>query len=436
MADSLILIITVKLLKIYFLLFRSLSSSEIELLKDEFLLGPQEPESRILSHHETIPEVKSQEISKELPVVHRQVTHDGTFHPDPNKPDYIENVLMEQSSFYNDDKDTKIEVHRVKTTRDITRVETKVTTLPKPPPSFIIPRSRSTSPAPTAMTKTKQTKPVLKSMSLESSHSHRLSAPLTGASSRSSSADSSPVGTYNFIPSPNGSGIFSAGGMQSGSLDRLSPNAARRKFLESKPSTSESFMSWPERRKREVNPNRNSRSLTGSTELFISESGDECNGNGKLRNSVSMDDGAITIVPSDKSSMDTKRSRSAENTAKHSGLRDIFTAMKKRLKPKIKRSQSAREHDKVHRLQAVKENEKTEKGDISSNVNKSETEETKEDSVCQEDSHVTQEQLTPILIPDEKQTVEAKNDGAESTERKGRADKKGKKVNNTLSPTG
>ncbi|XP_045180255.2 golgin subfamily B member 1-like [Mercenaria mercenaria] len=386
---------------------RSLSSSEIELLKDEFLLGPQEPGSRIISHHETIPEVKSQDISQELPVIHRQITHDGTINSDHGKPDYIENILMEQSSFFNDDKDSRIEVHRVKTTRDVTRVETKVTSLPKPPPSFIIPRSRSTSPAPTTLSKTKQTKPVLKSMSLESSHSHRLSAPVNGVSSRSSSADSSPVGTYSFIPSQNGYGLY-GNGLQTGSLDRLSPNTARKKFFESQPSTSASFMSWPERRKRELNPNRNSRSLTGSTELFISENGDEINGNGRLRNSVSMDDGAINIQSSANSVVDSKRSRSAENTSKHSGLRDMFNAMKKRLKPKIKRSQSAREHDKVHRLQAVKETENVEKSACAPDSSEKEVAESKEVSAGQEISHVTQEQLTPILIPDDNETAQKK----------------------------
>lgn len=38
-------------------LIRSLSSSEIELLKDEFLLGPQEPRTTF-NYHEAKPEVK------------------------------------------------------------------------------------------------------------------------------------------------------------------------------------------------------------------------------------------------------------------------------------------------------------------------------------------------------------------------------------------
>lgn len=401
------------------------------------MLGPQESGPRIISHHETIPEVKSQDISQELPVVHRQQTHDGTMNSDYGKPDLIENVLMEQSSFYNDDKDTRIEVHRIKTTRDVTRVETKITSLPKPPPSFIIPRSRSTSPAPTSLSKSKHTtKPVLKSMSLESSHSHRLSAPVNGASSRSSSADSSPVGTYSFIPSQNGYGLYGNGALQSGSLDRLSPNTARKRFFESQqPSTSECFMSWPERRKRELNPNRNSRSLTGSTELFISESGDDLSGNGRLRNSVSMDDGVITVQTSDDPVANSKRSRSAENTSKHSGLKDIFNAMKKRLKPKIKRSQSAREHDKVHRLQAVKENEKVENGETSNSSaqkssEKKEAETHNGNDVEQEVCHVTQEQLTPIMIPDDDDTSnkKSKEDLSGTPERKSRTDSKGKKV--------
>lgn len=345
--------------------------------------------------------MKSQDIGREHPVIHRQITHDGTtVNKDYAKPGYIENILMEQSSFYNDANDSRIEVHRVKTTRDVTRVETQVTSLPKPPPSFIIPRSRSTSPAPATMSKTKPTKPVLKSISLETSHSHRLSAPVTGASSRSSSTDSSPVGTYAFIPSQNGCGLYGAGGLQSGSLDRLSPNTARRKFFESQPSTSAGFMSWPDRRKREYNPNRNSRSLTGSTELFISESSDDVSGNGRLRNSVSMDDGAISDDIPGQSGVGTKRSRSAENTSKHSGIRDIFIAMKRRLKPKIKRSQSAREHDKVQTLKAVKENEKLDKGgDSGDSRNKSDV--SIEDKSVEDLSHVTQDQLIPIQIPDD-----------------------------------
>ncbi|KAL4217860.1 hypothetical protein ACF0H5_022599 [Mactra antiquata] len=379
---------------------RSLSSSEIELLKDEFLLGPQET-GRV------IPEVKTPDSSREHPGIQRQITHDGTtINSDRVQPDYIENILMEQSSFYNDAKDSHIEVHRVKTTRDITRVETKVTSLPKPPPSFIIPRSRSTSPGPSSITKGRQIKPVLKSMSLETSHSHRLSAPVTGASSKSSSTDSSPVGTYNFIHSSEGNGLGVLG-----SLDRLSPSSARRRFFESQPNNNDSFMSWPERRKRELNPNRNSRSLTGSTELFIRESNDDISGNGKLRNSISMDDGSISVEPRDSpkagksDSGAVMRSRSAENTSKHSGLKDMFVAMKKRLRPKVKRSQSAREHDKVQRLKAVKEHDKSDKNENDSMENKaastSEISKLKGDAMSTDDSHVTQDQLTPINIPDD-----------------------------------
>lgn len=296
---------------------------------------------------------------------------------------------MEQSSYYNDEKDAKIEVHRVNRTRDITRVETKITSLPRPPPSFIIPRSRSTSPAP-PVPKNKQNKPVLKHMALDS-NAHRLSAPLTGASSRSSSQDSSPVGTYSstFIPSSMHSeqGLLGAGAPQSGSLDRLSPQTARRKFFESQPSSSAAFMSWPERSRKELNTNRNSRSFTGSTEVFTQNTAENINGK-KLRNSVSMDDG-VGIIPEPNLGEQGSRSHSADSTHRksHSSLRDMFAAVRKKLKPKVKRSQSAREPSKPSKLQVVKE------------VDKPETR--KDQTSAADDSHVTQDQLTPIEIPDD-----------------------------------
>lgn len=308
-------------------------------------------------------------------------------------PDYIENILMEQSSYYNDEKDAKIEVHRIKTTKDVTRVETKITSLPKPPPSFIIPRSRSTSPAPSNVSKAKQNKPVLKHMALDS-HSSRLSAPFTGVSSRSSSTESSPVGTYSssFIPSSlhRDQGLLGAGAPQSGSLDRLSPQTARRKFFETQQSSSATFMSWPERRKKELNQNRNSRSLTGSTEVFTQDSSENVNGKGKLRNSVSMDEG-VGLEPGTSLGEHGSRSRSADSAQgkSHSSLRDLFASMRKKLKPKVKRSQSAREPDKSAKLQVVKEAER----------------ETSKKTA--DDSHVTQDQMTPIEIPDEQKSVES-----------------------------
>ncbi|XP_052250522.1 myosin-11-like isoform X2 [Dreissena polymorpha] len=382
---------------------RSLSSSEIELLKDEFLLGPQGP-GIPFSYHEAKPEVKLKDSGerRETPGVQRHVTHEGSHVTFPSNgiipSDSLENNVMEQSSFYNDDRDTKVEVHRIKQTRDVTRVETKITTLPKPPPSFIIPRSRSTSPAP--QSRTKLVNPVLKTMTLDTtSRSHRLYTPLTDVNSRSSSADSSPVGTSitpSFVSASNGSnGLYGAGPLESGSLDRLSPQTARRRFFESQPSsTSSTTVSWSERRKREANPNRNSRS---STELYASESVEHINGaKGHLRNSVSMDDGVINLAPEQEISATGNdvmpRVRSVENTSgsskHHSGLRDIISAMKRKFKPKIKRSQSAREYDKGQRLNVVKETEFHE------------TELAKVVNPALDDAHVTQEQLTPIKIPD------------------------------------
>ena len=350
-------------------IFRSLSSSEIELLKDEFLLGPHDNSFDGRKHSQDENDVNSNNVN----------------------PDYIENILMEQSSYYSDEKDAKIEVHRVKTTKDVTRVETKITSLPKPPPSFIIPRSRSTSPAPPS--KNKQIKPVLKHITLES-HSNRLSAPYSvGVSSRSSSTDSSPVGTYStpFIPTAGYSnhGLSGTGAMQSGSLDRLSPQSARRKFFETQPASSAAFMSWPERRKKDVNSNRNSRNFTGSTEVFAQDGSENINGK-KLRNSVSMDDG-VCIIPEPSLEEQGSRSRSADSHGKsHSSLRDMFAAMRKKLRPKVKRSQSAREPNKVSKLQVVKEAEKAE------------TKNEKNRKQTADDSHVTQDQLTPIEIPDDK----------------------------------
>lgn len=349
----------------------------------------------------------------------RRVTHETINMTSPSNgiipSDCLENIVMEQSSFYNDDKDTRVEVHRIKQTRDVTRVETKITSLPKPPPSFIIPRSRSTSPAP--QSRTKPVKPILKAMTLDTtSHSHRLSAPVTGTNSRSSSADSSPAGTSitpSFVSASNRSnGLYGAGALESGSLDRLSPQTARRRFFESQPSsTSATAVSWVERRKREVNPNRNSRS---STELYASESVERLNGaKGHLRNSVSMDDGVINLAPESSAtgSDAIPRVRSVENTSgssKHlSGFRDMFSAMKRKFKPKIKRSQSAREYDKGPRLNVVKETE----------IN--ETEQAKGNSPAVDDAHVTQEQLTPVKIPD--------ND-----ENKEKTSKKDKKVHSVI----
>ena len=328
---------------------------------------------------------------------------------------------MEQSSFYNDAKDTKIEVHRVKTTRDVTRVETKVTSLPKPPPSFIIPRSRSTSPGPTP--KGKVIRPVIQTLDSTGS-SQRLSG--SGSSSRTSLTASSPVRVISpsfpaFHQDKGGIPVSSV--LQTGSLDRLSPATARRRFFESQQPSSMT-LSWSDRRPREVNRNRNSRSLTGSTELYISESNDDVRTLQvpAMRNSVSMDDGVINVEPEPcltNVGDNVPRSRSVENTSgkhHHSGIRDMLSAMKRKLRPKVKRSQSAREYDHKEKLQSVQET-----GESSGPSNGTHRDSahasksapkivvgTSRDSksapkpatVVADDSHVTQDQLTPIQIPD------------------------------------
>ena len=342
---------------------RSLSSSQLEMLKDEFLVGPTDTKT-----------TEADKFNRDKSLLHRQITHDGkNVRSDHLPSDYIENILMEQSTFYNDGKYSNVEVHRVKTGKEVTRTETTVTSLPKPPPSFIIPRSRSKSPSPYRELGQRAN---LKSLPIDSSNYNRLSAPPVGVGSRSSSTDSSPVGNYpsTFIPSSTQRGLLGAGALQSGSLDRLSPGTARRKFFETPSKEQPMSNTWSNRGRNPYKDFRNSKSLSNSTEFNNSLSGQGLNVNGQfngpLRSSVSMDDGSITRpeleIP--KGVSGGSKESIGHGSGKHSsGFKDMFNAMKRKLKPKIKRSQSARDHDMLRILEekerqksALKETERQE----------------------------------------------------------------------------
>lgn len=339
--------------------FRSLSSSEIELLKDEFLLGT--PDSgQLVNHNEQIPEVTRQAKNREHGL-HRSITHDGSDQIDSESVprNYVENILREQSSYYNDAKNMQTtETHKITVSSDSTRTETQFVKLPKPPPSFIIPRSRSTSPAPQTKRSSEISVPLYKSISIETSHHHRLSAPPEGATSRSSSADSSPVGYNQFIPSlsPSGPALPGAGVLQTGSLDRLSPQTARKRFFESQPSSSMTYMSWPERNRRLLVEDRVARSLSNSTDIQDSDLESSLEQKGGLRTSLSMDDSTMQAISRPVSS-GHERSKSApsedrrklmsksqsvdSNEGKQSGFKELFNTVKRKLKPKLRRSHSA-----------------------------------------------------------------------------------------------
>ena len=272
---------------------------------------------------------------------------------------YVENILNEQSSYYDDERNMQTkETHKFTVTRNVTRTETQVMKLPKPPPSFIIPRSRSTSPAPRQPKKTSEVSgPLYKSISIDTTHQHRLSAPPEGATSRSSSADSSPVGYNQFIPCLSGSGqaLAGAGVLQTGSLDRLSPQTARRKFFEIQPSTGMTYMSWPERNRRLLVEDRTARSLSNSTDIHDSDRESSLERKYGLRTSLSMDDSTMQAIsrpvtsghersksaPSEDRRKVMSKSQSVDSEGKQSGFKELFNTVKRKLKPKLRRSHSA-----------------------------------------------------------------------------------------------
>ena len=251
------------------------------------------------------------------------------------------------------------ETHKFTVSRDITRTETQIVKLPKPPPSFIIPRSRSTSPAPRPHKKPVEiTVPLYKSISVDATHQHRFSAPPESAISRSSSGGSSPVGYNQFISgmSTSEQALPGAGVLQSGSLDRLSPQSARRKFFESQPDSSVTYMSWPERNRRLLVEDRSIRSLSNSTDVHDSDRESSLERKYGLRTSLSMDDSTMQAIHRPVSSSH-ERSKSAPSEqrqkimtksqsvdvpeSKQSGIKGMFNAVKRKLKPKLRRSHSA-----------------------------------------------------------------------------------------------
>ena len=249
------------------------------------------------------------------------------------------------------------EIHKFTVSHDVTRTETEIMKLPKPPPSFIIPRSRSTSPAPSKPKRSSEVSvPLYKSISIETTHQHRLSAPPEGATSRSSSADSSPVGYNHF---PGGQALTGAGVLQTGSLDRLSPQTARKRFFDSQPASGITYLSWPERNRRLLAEDRAVRSLSNSTDIQDSDRESSLERKYGLRTSLSMDDSTMQAIsrpvssglpshersksaPSEDRRKLMSKSQSVESTeVKQSGFKGLFNTMKRKLKPKLRRSHSA-----------------------------------------------------------------------------------------------
>ena len=385
--------------------FRSLSSSEIEMLRDEFQLEPQDS-VKIVSHHEPIPEVITKPVTREH-ILQRSITHDGGKEVDSDSVprNYVENILKEQSSYYDDARNMQTkETHKFTISRDITRTETQVVKLPKPPPSFIIPRSRSTSPAPRSQKKSSDTSvPVYKSISVDTTHPHRFSAPPEGVTSRSSSGGSSPIGYNQFISgiSTSEQALPRAGVLQSGSLDRLSPQSARRKFFESQPSSAVTYMSWPERNRRLLVEDR-SLSLSNSTDIHDSDRDNSLERKYGLRTSLSMDDSTMQAIhrpvggghersrsaPSDERQKIMTKSQSVDvDERKQSGIKGMFNAMKRKLKPKLRRSHSAHVPNKEPVI--------PETGVAVPSVSVTSLDDTG-------DRHLVRDMMRPIPIPDDK----------------------------------
>ena len=323
---------------------------------------------KITSHHEPVPEIiKDIKPPKEREhVLQRSITHDASEHVDTGAVprNYVENILKEQSTYYSDEqnKQTK-EVHKFTVTQDFTRTETQVMKLPKPPPSFIIPRSRSSSPAPSKPKRsTEVSVPLYKSISIETTHQHRMSAPPEGATSRSSSADSSPMGYKQFVPgiAHDVQVLPGAGVLQTGSLDRLSPQTARKRFFDSQPTSGVTYLSWPERNRRLLAEDRDVRSLSNSTDIQDSDRESTLERKYGLRTSLSMDDSTMQAIshPVGTGVSAHERSKSAQSESrrkqlsksqsvvdssesKHSGIKDLFNTVKRKLKPKLRRSHSA-----------------------------------------------------------------------------------------------
>ncbi|KAK3610093.1 hypothetical protein CHS0354_032188 [Potamilus streckersoni] len=363
------------------ILRRSLSSSELELLKDEFLLEEPADSRSIYTYHEVIEDLSPYSTSTQVAdCTTKKVQYQQSVSAGSLQSNHIDMVVNEQSSSITDGKSTR------------TMQQLFAHKLNKPLTSCIIPEFKSRTPSPKPQEHALSAKPTItKSISVDVSHLNRLSAPPYGSSNEPVSLTTTAFVHYNtaFIPRASSghlkgeSDISNLGTPKIGSLDRLSPQAARRKFFEEKSPESVTYLSLPERyhRSAALKTRQNLSDLTvvkGSdsdiSPAFLSEPL-PC-----IRQTVSLDDNSLhsviatssqeslSVLSSERRTASAKEKRNVfrksqsmdsspvKSTLARIGINvmsagapsgfspsDVFAALKKKLKPSLKRSQSARE---------------------------------------------------------------------------------------------
>ncbi|KAL3891792.1 hypothetical protein ACJMK2_004039 [Sinanodonta woodiana] len=410
---------------------RSLSSSELELLKDEFMLEEPADSRSIYTYHEVIDDLSPYSMpsqvtdrTKKRDHYQQSVTHDGSkVSPASLQSNHIDMIANDQFSSTTDGNSKQLmEVPR-------TKQHLFVHKLNKPLTSCIIPDVKSQTSSPQPQEHAFSAKPTIsKSISIDVSHLNRLSAPPYGSSDKPVSSTTSAFGQFStaFIPLAssghlNGeSDISNLGTPKIGSLDRLSPQTARRKFFEGQSPEAITYLSLPERHHRStaLKTRQNLSDLTvvnGSdsdiSPAFLSEPL-PC-----IRQAVSLDDNSLhsVIATSSQESMSVlssgeetasakekrkvfRKSQSMDSSPVKSTLAriginimsagapsgfspsEVFAALKKKLKPNLKRSQSARE------TSVTKKVTKVESGPIEALASRAEI----------------QELMVPIDIPDDR----------------------------------
>ncbi|KAL5014691.1 hypothetical protein ScPMuIL_008961 [Solemya velum] len=353
------------------MLRRSLSSSEIEFLKGEFLLGQSEEEIDIFALAETAVDIPPRFRDGSHFRLQRSITCDAST---PVNMDTTFDLpsLSENVKTYVPRPNSPVR---------------KITNFPDPSPGFRIPHIQHTesqvfNPGPTAQ----RPKSLMKSISVDT----KLVTTLTPGN-RSISADSSPTGylaygtlipiTVPLLQTPDSVPPF-LGITRASSDDRISPRTARKRFFEDQltPDYEKGYQSWPKRKTTDktVIHHQKQSSLPDPNEIQKAVEEDMTSTKSKptLKTSHSMDEHTVHSVlqtetvphppelPKPVSSKDKRRlfkkSASVDSSMKSCiaqvGIQslqpgapstmtaaDILSAVKRKLRPALKKSMAAHE---------------------------------------------------------------------------------------------
>ncbi|XP_041360782.1 interaptin-like [Gigantopelta aegis] len=238
---------------------RSLSSSELDLLKEELAELQERDDIYVIPERDRISSAAPGGVT-------RLVQRSSTFDSSPYPRDVSVLPPISHTSAHLSDRAPSYEsgTHSAHTSRcsspeEIIDTESRKSSYPSPPPSIIIP-AHSMSSKPESKTSLKdllkpsRPKFLMKSASVDSPQEPTvLSSRSAGLPHQSLSADTTPTEPFHFpsveMQASQRPGLSSS--LQppvTGSVERLSPRSARKKFFEEQPVSDIGFMSWPERK--------------------------------------------------------------------------------------------------------------------------------------------------------------------------------------------